>query len=89
MGNCYYIGCVKCKEMIFLGKIPEWNCFKKDLLTFLYSHLDCHNFILSGNELHLDDNMIKHIDHCTWDTDFKIINKEELYKDMEDVDYFK
>jgi len=79
MGVYYHIGCLKCREWLWLGKMSEPNEEKKrKLWKFLDKHI-LHDLRVVGDDANRDEDLIKTSDEGWhyWQTDCKEFEEDD------------
>ena len=82
MGTYYHIGCLLCREWLFLGKFSERDNKKdKSLWIFLSQHI-LHNLRIVGDDSERDEDLIKTSEQGFhyWETDWKDFKELEAKK---------
>jgi len=84
MGTYYYLGCLKCREMAFLGKLSEPALEKSLLLQMFFGKHIGHDLRVVGDDSSRDEDLIKTSkDRAYWETDcevFKLSSQLEIDK---------
>ena len=79
MGTYWYMACMCCKEMVFIGKLSEYSNFNEDLFVFLNKHSEAYPFNNSKHKLLCvsdvgNSEVIEQTDKG-WITEFKLFDK--------------